>query len=95
MADPTSAGDAIAASPAPDACARLVDRDHVATFMERYAERLVAGPAVREFAAPINRNRHDPQVAAEIRIAIRSLAQAVRTGVDTAEADWPMAEVAA
>ena len=94
MADTTSAGEAAHASPVQNSCARLVDRDEVATFMERYAARLVNGPLPKEYGTPINRHRYSEDSAADIQAVVRSLAQAVRTGVDTPEADWPLPGVA-
>lgn len=75
-----------------DARLASVARVAVAEFMERYAERLVNGPAIKEFAFPINRNHYDSEVASAVRNAIYALAQAVRTGVDLPEADWPQSK---
>ena len=53
------------------------------------------GPAGQACSHPINRNRSEPEIAAAIRAAIYSLAQAVRAGVDEPEADWPLPQAVA
>lgn len=69
--------------------AAFVDRADVGTFIERYAERLLAGPADRDFGAPINPLRYDVETASAIKTTLYAVAQAIRTGVDQPESDWP------
>jgi len=62
----------------------------IANYIERYAERLVNGPAVKQYAFPINREREEPDVAQAVRKHLRAVAAGVRAGLDP-EHDWPIA----
>lgn len=64
------------------------ERERNARFIERYAQRLEAGPAIREHSTPINRHRYEPGEAETFRNVLNALASSVRSGIDC-ESDWP------
>ena len=63
------------------------EQDRIATLIERYGARVVAGPP-KGITGPVNHNVEDAVVAVEINKHMRALAGMVRAGFD-AEPTWP------
>lgn len=79
-------------SDGPDQDDRMISRAAVARYLERYAKRVVNGPAIREYTTPINRNRYDPEQAELISTALRTVASGIRNGFEP-ESDWPQVQL--
>lgn len=62
--------------------------EDAARFVERFAQRLAGGPAVKERGAPINHHRYTPEEVGTIVPLLNGLASCIRAGFD-AESDWP------
>ena len=67
---------------------RFISKEAAARFVERFAQRLAAGPAIKEQAAPINRIRYGGDEVASIVPLLNALASGLRAGL-TPENDWP------
>jgi len=67
---------------------RFISKEAAARFVERFAQRLAAGPAVKEQAAPINRIRYGGDEVASIVPLLNALASGIRAGL-APENDWP------
>lgn len=67
---------------------RFISKEAAARYVERFAQRLAAGPAVKEQAAPINRIRYGGDEVAGIVPLLNALASGLRAGL-APENDWP------
>ncbi len=63
--------------------------NEIADYIERFALAVERGPAVKEYATPVNRLRHDPEFSHEFRLLVGVLASNIRAGLIEPEADWP------
>ena len=59
-------------------------------YIRRYAERLVAGPAVKEYSFPVNHEREEPEIAKAIYKHLYAVAAAIEAGFEP-ETYWPLA----
>lgn len=78
-----------AASAAMDGQA-LTTCEAAARYVERFAQRLGSGPAVKERLAPINSHRHSAEEVMSIVPLLNGLASGIRAGL-APEIDWPNA----
>ncbi len=71
----------------------LVDLSNaIADYIERFALAIEQGPAVKEYATPVNRLRHDEAFVHEFKLLVGIMAGNIRQGMIQPEADWPELE---
>lgn len=62
-----------------------------ATYLERYANRLLNGVLPKDYGgAPINRHEDDEQTRSAVALHLRACASTIRAGCGEAEVDWPV-----
>ncbi len=64
-------------------------RDEIADYIERFALAIEQGPAVKEYATPVNRLRHDEAFVHEFKLLVGIMAGNIRQGMIEPEVDWP------
>lgn len=67
--------------------------NRIADYIERFALAVQQGPAVKQYATPVNRLRHDPEFADEFVLLAGVMASNIRQGLIEPEADWPRKEM--